>query len=41
MNWTGELGGKIMKGFVEKKTYSHLKQNNDEDKKAKSTKSVS
>ena len=35
-----ELGGKIMKEFVElrSKTYSYLKGNNDEDKKAKDTK---
>ena len=35
-----ELGGQIMKGFVglRAKIYSYLKDNNDEDKKAKSTK---
>ena len=35
-----ELGGQIMKEFVglRAKTYSYLKDNNDEDKKAKSTK---
>ena len=35
-----ELGGKIMKEFVglRAKTYSYLKDNNDEDKKAKGTK---
>ena len=35
-----ELGGQIMKEFVElrSKTYSYLKGNNDEDKKAKDTK---
>ena len=35
-----ELGGKIMKKFVglRAKTNSYLKDNNDEDKKAKSTK---
>ena len=34
-----ELGGKIMKSFVELKarTYSYLKENNSEDKKVKST----
>ena len=33
-----ELGGQIMKKFVElrAKTHSYLKENNDEDKKAKS-----
>ena len=38
-----ELGGKIMKKFVglRAKTYSYLKDNNDEDKKAKVTKVVS
>ena len=32
-----ELGGQIMKEFVgfRAKTYSHLKENNDEDKKNK------
>ena len=36
----GELGGQFMKAFVElrSKTYSYLKDNNDEGKKAKSTK---
>ena len=36
-----ELGGKIMKEFVglRAKTYSYLKDNNDEDKKTKGTKS--
>ena len=35
-----ELRGKIMNTFVElrAKTYSYLKDNNDEDKKAKGTK---
>ena len=35
-----ELGGKIMKEFVglRAKTYSYLKDNNDENKKAKGTK---
>ena len=35
-----ELGGQIMKQFVglKAKTYSYLKDNNDEDKKAKDTK---
>ena len=35
-----ELGGQIMKEFVglRAKTYSYLKDNNDEDKKAKGTK---
>ena len=34
-----ELGGQIMKEFVRLrlKTYSYLKDNNDEDKKAKGT----
>ena len=34
-----ELGGQIMKEFIglRAKTYSYLKDNNDEDKKAKST----
>ena len=32
-----ELGEKIMKKYVAK-TYSYLKDNNDEDKKAKNTK---
>ena len=38
-----ELGGKIMKKFVglKTKTYSYLKDNNDEDKEAKGKKSVS
>ena len=38
-----ELGGQIMKEFVglRTKTYSSLKENNDENKKTKSTKSVS
>ena len=38
-----ELGGQIMKEFVglRTKTYSYLKDNNNEDKKAKGTKSVS
>ena len=37
-----ELGGQIMKTFVglRVKTYSYLKDNNDEDKKAKRTKCV-
>ena len=37
-----ELSGKIMKEFVglKAKTYSYLKDNNDEDKKAKATKIV-
>ena len=30
-----ELGGKIVKEFVKEKTYSYLKDNNDEDKKFK------
>ena len=30
-----ELGGKIVKEFVKEKTYSYLKDNNDEDKKLK------
>ena len=35
-----ELGGQIMKEFVgfRAKTYSHLKENNDEHKKTKGTK---
>ena len=35
-----ELGGQIMKELVglRAKTYSYLKDNNDEDKKAKATK---
>ena len=35
-----ELGGQIMKEFVglRPKSYSYLKDNNDEDKKAKGTK---
>ena len=35
-----ELDGKIMKKFVglKAKTYTYLKRNNDEDKKAKETK---
>ena len=35
-----DLGGQIMKEFVglRAKTYSYLKDNNDEDKKAKGTK---
>ena len=35
-----ELGGQIMTKFVElrAKTYSYLKENNDEDKKAKGKK---
>ena len=35
-----ELGGKIIKEFVglRAKTYSYLKDNNDEDRKAKGTK---
>ena len=35
-----KLGGQIMKEFVglRAKTYSYLKENNDEDKKAKGTK---
>ena len=35
-----ELGGQIMKKFLRlrAKTYSYLKDNNDEDKKAKETK---
>ena len=38
-----ELGGKIMRKFVglRAKKYSYLKENNDEDEKAKSMKSVS
>ena len=38
-----ELGRKIMKKFVglKAKTYSYLKDNNDEDKEAKGKKSVS
>ena len=37
-----QLGGQIMKEFVglRGKTYAHLKNNNDEDKKAKGTKCV-
>ena len=37
------LGGQFMKEFVawRAKTYSYLKDNNDEDKIAKGTKSVS
>ena len=37
-----ELGGKIMKEFVvlRPKTYSYLKDNNDEDKKSKRHKKV-
>ena len=37
-----ELGGQIMKTFVglRVKTYSYIKDNNDEDKKAKGTKKV-
>ena len=37
-----ELGGKIMKGLfrLREKTYSYLKDNNDEDKKGKGKKSV-
>ena len=35
-----ELGGQIMKEFVRlrAKTYSYVKENNDEDKKTKCTK---
>ena len=35
-----EIGGQVIKEFVglRKKTYSYLKDNNDEDKKAKGTK---
>ena len=35
-----ELGGQIMKEFagLRAKAYSHLKENNDEDKKARGTK---
>ena len=35
-----ELGGQIMKEFVglRAKTYNYIKENNDEDKKAKGTK---
>ena len=38
-----ELGGEIMKEFVvlREKTYSYLKDNKEEDKKAKGTKSLS
>ena len=38
-----EWGGQIMKKFVglRAKLYSYLKDNNDEDKKAKGTKNVS
>ena len=38
-----ELGGRIMKKFfgLRTKTYSYLKDNNDEDKKPKDIKSVS
>ena len=38
-----ELGGEIMKEFVvlREKRYSYLKDNKEEDKKAKSTKSLS
>ena len=38
-----ELRVQIMKGFagLRVKTYSYLKENNNEDKKAKSAKSVS
>ena len=38
-----ELGGEIMKEFVvlREKTYSYLKDNKEEDKKAKSAKSLS
>ena len=38
----GELGGQIMKEFVElrAKTYSYLEYNNDEDKKTKRTKKL-
>ena len=38
----GELRGPIMKEFagLRAKTYSYLKDNNDEDKKAKETKKV-
>ena len=37
-----KLGGEIMKEFVglRAKTYSYLKDNNDEDKKAKGIESV-
>ena len=37
-----ELGGKMIREFVglRAKTYSHLQDNNDEDKKAKSTENV-
>ena len=40
---TDEFSGLIMKkiAVLKAKTYSYLKDNNDEDKKAKSTKSVS
>ena len=38
-----ELGGQIMKEFaaLRAKTYSYLKDNNDEDKKQRAQKSVS
>ena len=38
-----ELGGHFMKEFVglRAKTYGYLKDNNDEDKKAESTKKLS
>ena len=41
MNWVkDELGGQIMKKIVwfRAKTYSYLKDNNDDDKKGKGTK---
>ena len=40
MKTKNELGGQIMKVFVGSgaKTYSYLKDNNDEDRKAKGTK---
>ena len=40
---TDEFGGLIMKkiAVLKAKTYSYLKDNNDEDKKVKSTKCVS